>query len=96
MQYLTTKNIIQVIGKIWMPNSTCAMEYTLNKSDLEQYGIDLQNPTKESIERWISTNTGDFSSIEDFRADIGANKVIDWTNPESEYIFSDCMNPLED
>lgn len=95
MQYTVTKNIVQVIGKIWMPTITAAQEYTLSDLDLKQYGIDKVNPNRESVFRWILTNTGDFQSIDDFRADIGENKVLDWKDPESEYTFNDCMFPSE-
>ena len=92
-----TKNIVQVIGKIWMPyGRLCAMEYTLSDADLKQYGIDKENPTRESIERWTQTNTGDFSSIQDFYANIGENKEIKWKDPESEFTYSDCMFPADD
>lgn len=94
MQYLVTKNIVQVIGGIWLPyGQTAAMEYSLSDSDLEQYGIDKENPTREQISNWVFKNTGDFSSISDFRADIGENKVIDWSDPESEYLYNDGMYP---
>ena len=101
MQYQVTitRNIIQVIGYIWLPRTMAAMaamEYTLSDSDLKRYGIDRKKPTRDQIERWIRTNTGDFSYIKDWYADIGQNKILDWKDPESEFIFNDCMFPLDD
>ena len=96
MQYTVTKNIIQVIGYIWLPSTMAAMEYTLDDRDLERYSISKDNPTREDIERWISTNTGDFSNIVDYRADIGTAKVLDWKDPESENTYNDCMFPVDD
>ena len=97
LQYAVTKNIVQVIGGIWMPYGLKgAMEYTLSDSDLKNYGIDPDNPTRESVSNWVFRNTGDFSSIDDFRADIGNNKVIDWANPDSEVTYNDIMFPLDE
>ena len=97
MRISYTKNIIQVIGKIWMPQIMAAMEYTLTDSDLRRYGIDKENCTREQIEEnWLYTNTGDFSSIEDFRIDFGSNHVIEWKKPDSELTYNDCMFPSDD
>ena len=96
MQYTVTKNIIQVIGYIWMPRTMAAMEYTLDNRDLERYSISKDNPTREDIERWISTNTGDFSNIVDYRADIGQNKILYWKDPESEFIYNGITFPVDD
>ena len=97
MQYQVTKHVIRVIGNIWMPNNiTCAMEYTLSDSDLKRYGIDRKKPTRDQIERWIRTNTGDFSYIKDWYADIGQNKILYWKDPESEFIYNGITFPVDD
>lgn len=94
MRYQTCKSSIQVIGKIWMPAVT-AYEYPLSSYDLENIG----ELTRENCEAWLATHSGDFQSIEDFRVDIstrnGVDFVSEWANEESEFIFSDCMYPVE-
>ncbi len=88
--YMVTINEIQVIGDIWQPGAgTCAMTYSLRSYDLENIG----ELTRDNVDRWLTCNSGDFQSIEDFRADIG-----DWESPweseESEYTFFDCMGEI--
>ena len=68
----------------------CAMSYDLTPYDLENIG----ELTKNNIDRWVSLHTGDFSSVDDYRADIG-DFLQDWENPESELTFNDCMYPEE-
>lgn len=86
-----SKSFIQAIGPIWTPNATGATQYNLTHSDIENMG----GITRESIDEWLSTHSGDFRSVTDFRADIelpdGRNVIIEWENEESEFIYSDCM-----
>ena len=100
MQYTVTENIIQVIGKIWMPPAeTCAQEKTLSNSDMENLAEEDGIITRELIEQWLTTNTGDFQSIEDFRADFdwkGKHWESEWESEDSEFTFCDCMYPSDD
>ena len=83
---------VQVIGKVWMPSVTCAMEYPLSDYDLENIG----KFTRRNVELWLCTHAGDFQSVEDFRAVCG-DKVIEWRKGEdSECTFCDCMYPAEE
>ena len=93
MRISYTRNYVRVIGKIWMPPITAAMEYTLSDSELESNHIDRDNPTRDQIQRWVSTETGDFRSIEDFSADIGDRGIVPWFKEESECTYNDCMFP---
>ena len=97
MRITYTKNFIRVIGKIWMPQITAAMEYELTMNELNEAGIDWANPTREHVGHWIhlSGNTGDFSVIEDFSADIGENKIVPWAKEESECTYIDCVSEPE-
>ena len=87
MKFTVERNWIDVVGGIWMPyGSRCAMRYDLHSYELECIG----KPTRKNVERWIGTHTGDFSSIEDYRAVIG-EKEFKWKKEESECIFNDCV-----
>ena len=99
MRYTVTKNIIQVIGKIWMPAITCAEELTLSDYDMGNLAEEDGTITRELVESWLTTHSGDFQSVEDFRADFDwHNKHFesDWQSEDSEYTFNDCMYPHED
>ena len=91
MRYLVEKNFVQVIGTIWMPAATCAMEYPLSARDIANIG----RFTRANVETWLSANSGDFQSIQDFRATIG-DEWIEWGREESEFTYNDCMFPEED
>ena len=99
MRYTRVYNEIRVIGKIWVPCTTCAMAYRPSDHDVENMKNKEGALTRESIEHWISWNSGDFQSIEDFYADIakGDNDVVfDWAKEESEHTYFDCMCPQEE
>ena len=91
MRYLVERNFVQVIGKIWMPATTCAMEYTLSAYDIENIG----EFTRENVAAWLTTNAGDFQSVDDFRATVG-DDWIGWAEEESEFIYHDCVYGSED
>jgi hypothetical protein len=90
MRYVVEKNFVQVIGKIWMPSVTCAMEYPLRPYDIENIG----ELTRENVEFWLLKNAGDFQSIEDFRFSVG-DFDSGWRNEESEITYNDCVYGLE-
>ena len=91
MRYLVERNFVQVIGTIWMPEATCAMEYTLSARDIANIG----KFTRDNVETWLSANSGDFQSIQDFTATVG-DEWIEWDSEESEFTYNDCMFPTED
>ena len=91
MRYLVEWNFVQVIGTIWMPAATCAMEYPLTAHDVANIG----KFTRDNVETWLSANSGDFQSIQDFAATIG-DEWVEWEREESELTFNDCMFPAED
>ena len=99
MRYTITKCIIDVIGNLWMPNILAAQRKELTSFDLEKIGIFTRN----NVETWLSTNTGDFQRIKDFRVDfsIGYGEEStdwhsEWENPDSEVIFNELMYGVED
>lgn len=86
MRYMVERNFIRVVGKIWMPFVTCAMEYPLSAYDIENIG----EFTRENVEQWTATHCGDFQSITDFYATVG-DQEIPWATEEGEMTYSDCM-----
>ena len=96
MRYVVTKQLVQYVGRIWMPAVVCAQEKDLTAHDMSNLG-DPRN--RDDVERWLLLHSGDFQSIDDFRADFevdGENVVHEWKHEESEWTFSDCMYPSDD
>lgn len=97
MRYMVVTSRISVIGHIWMPGDViCAMDYTPTVFDVENMRDDDGRITRESVQAWIDTHSGDFRSVDDFHADIAdgdADVVIEWADPESELTYTDCMFP---
>lgn len=92
MRCTIERNWIEVIGPIWWPaGQTCAMRYDLSAYDVENIG----EATRENVEQWLCTHSGDFQHVEDFYAAIGETE-IPWETEESEFTFSDCMYGSED
>lgn len=77
---------IQMIGQIWQPNTTCAMDKQLSDYDLKNIG----DFTRPNVEQWLITHSGDFRSVDDFRAVCG-DTSISWASEESECTYADCM-----
>jgi len=97
MRYPVTKQRIEVLGGIWMPyGAPCAQYHDLSPYDLAH----IEDPKdRDSVERWVHMNFGDFSSIKDFRADFHIDNehiVHDWKDPDSEFTYVDCIFPAED
>lgn len=91
MRYLVERNFVQAIGTIWMPACTAAVEYPLTAHDIANIG----KFTRSNVEAWLSANSGDFQSIDDFRASAGSDE-IDWESEESEFTYYDCVYGPDD
>ena len=85
-RYMVERNYVQVVGKIWMPAVTCAMEYPLTRHDIENIG----EFTRENVEQWLCIYARDFQSIEDFHASVG-DQDIPWATEDGECAYADCM-----
>ncbi len=85
-RYMVERNYVRVVGKIWMPAITCAMEYPLSKYDVDNIG----EFTRDNVGQWLCTHAGDFQSIQDFMASVG-DKDIPWATEEGEYAYLDCV-----
>ena len=81
---------VSVIGTIWMPAVTCAMDYNLSDYDLENIG----DFTCDNVEQWLTSHSGDFQSIQDFTAQCGDTE-IPWKSEKSEDIYCACMFPSD-
>lgn len=94
MKTLVRRSYIDVIGTIWMPSTTCAMQYPLASYDIENCRDEDGNITRESVEQWLCRHSGDFQSVDDFSASIeDGDETIDiaWADEESELTYGDCM-----
>ena len=95
------KNYIQMVGTIWMPYTTAAMDKpldTFNIQSIESISrelFDSESITREAIEYWLSLNSGDFRGIDDFYASINGEE-FPWENEESELTYFDCMHGYEE
>lgn len=86
---------VDVLGRIWWPaGGLCAMSYEPRADDLRDESGAV---TRDSIQRWIDTNTGDFSEVVDWRATVGDGDFdSDFTDEDNEMTFNDCMFPNEE
>jgi len=100
MKYIIKKSYVDVVGVIWMPPITAATRYDLNDYHIRNMMEGEESCTREVVEQWLATNSGDFQSITDFSASIemedNSTVNIPWNNEESECTFLDCMFPSED
>ena len=102
MIYTVRKDFVRVLGCGWLsftregfpdrPYPSMAGEIPLDKSDLEQIGDYL---TRSNIERWLATNSGDFSSITDWSASIGEIE-IPFEHEESDTEYFDLTDTCSD
>jgi hypothetical protein len=92
MKYTVRKSIIQLVGKIWMPGIVCGQEKTLTAHDVENCRGDDGKITRESVEQWLTSHSGDLSSVIDFMASIAdGEETIDipWKTEEGEIQYID-------
>lgn len=97
MKYTVRQSYIDVIGKIWMPATTCAMRYRLTGYDVENIKAHDEKGkiTRDAIEQWLVLNSGDFQSITDFSGSIedGDESItIAWKDDDSEMAYFDYNN----
>jgi len=97
-KYTVVKDEVYVIGTMWLPAITAAQTYTLREHDLENIRDEDGKITRESIEGWVLSNTGDFQSITDFSADFGSLGIVfDWgRGEESQIEWEDCHSTYEE
>jgi len=94
MKYMVTTSYIDVIGLIWMPAVQCSMRYTLTDYDIDICKDDEGKVTRESVDLWLSTHSGDFQGIDDWTASLevdGETVDFEWKDEESECTYIDTM-----
>jgi hypothetical protein len=100
MRRVLVISFVHIVGKLWMPNCDAASDKTLSDYDIENiraYGDGAI--TRDAVEHWVMLNSGDFSAVTDFEAEIETdNKTyrFTWEHEESELTYMDCMFPSAD
>ena len=88
MRYTVRKSIIDVVGTLWQPGVTAAERLELTPFDVENIKAwGAGTITREAVQAWLDTHTGDFSRVIDFHASIEdeENTVdIPWTMSDVE------------
>lgn len=77
-----------------MPAIIAAHTIVMSDYDVRNALDDDGQLTRDSLEQWLCTHTGDFQSISDFEASIevdGKTVNIDWAKEDSDCIYSDCV-----
>ena len=92
MRYTVVESILQVIGEL-RGGGIGSYQYTLKPKDREQMKRDGVF-RRELISSWANSqlNTGDFSNVLDWRAEIedeGFTFEFDWSDPESAELWDD-------
>jgi hypothetical protein len=94
MRYTVRRSVIWVLGVIWMPMVPASQVIELRDYDIGNMRDDDGKITRESVDRWLAMNAGDFSSITDFRASIedGDQTIdIEWASEDSDLAYSDTL-----
>jgi len=76
-----------ILGKLWMPMADASMTKDLSDYDLGNIG----EFTRENVEQWLTSNSGDFSSVTDFTACCG-DIEIPWENEDNEMAYYDTIS----
>jgi hypothetical protein len=92
MKTLVLSSFINILGEAWMGESVAYIK-TLKNKDIIALLDDNNIITRESVQKWINSNTGDFSFIKDFYADIehpnGETIIINWNYEMNRYNFNE-------
>lgn len=99
MKYLVKKSVVDVVGRIWMPQIVCSLRIEMRQYDLDNARDNDGRITRDSLELWLCSHTGDFSHIIDFRASIedGEESIrIDFATEEGESQYLDTISEMEE
>lgn len=92
MKYTVRKSFVEIVGRIWMPACVCGQVINASQYDIENMRSESGEITRESVEDWLTTHSGDFQSVTDFHASIedGKNTIdIPWATEDGELAFMD-------
>jgi hypothetical protein len=100
-RYTRVYSVIRVVGRLWMPQALAATDITLSDYDLGNISGDkpLSEVTREDVEQWLMTHSGDFSEVIDLSVSISRGDLdleFPWEQEENEVTYFDCMFPPED
>lgn len=94
-RYIIRHSYVDIVGGIWMPyGAVCSMRMRLSQHDIDDMRDADGKITRESVDRWVSVNSGDFSSLKDWRASIeDGNTTIDlpFTSEDGELAYLDTL-----
>lgn len=99
-RYTISHSYVTVLGKLWMPMCDASMCIRLSEYDIEDIRAEDDDGriTRDGIEQWLTSHSGDFSSVTDFCASIeDGEQTLDfpWADDESECAYLDTL-PCED
>lgn len=97
MRYIVRSSYVDVLGYIWM-RALCSLRINVSSYDLEHMRDDDGAITRESIEQWLTSHSGDFSEVVDFHASIeDGNESLDfpWSSEENEFAYIDTLGDDE-
>jgi len=99
MKYMVRSSFVDVIGKLWMPNTTAATRIKVDSYDIGNMRDEDGQLNRDSVEQWLMFHSGDFSQVLDFSASIEDGQetiTIEWADEDSEFTYFDCMYPDND
>jgi hypothetical protein len=91
MRFTVERNWIDILGVIWLPPVTAGYKQSLTKYDMENIG----EPTRENVEQWLTSHSGNFQRVIDFHAVVG-EVDIPWEKEENEFEYLDCVGGCEE
>jgi hypothetical protein len=78
-----------ILGKMWM-GGIASMQKDLSDHDLEN----IEEFNRENVEEWLTSHSGDFQEVIDFRAVCGETE-IDWESEDNESAYLDTLGDGE-
>lgn len=81
---------VRILGKPWMSRCDVSMDVNLSDHDLENIG----EFTRDNVEQWLTSHSGDFSEVTDFTAVCGETE-IPWSSEENEMAYLDTISDGE-
>lgn len=97
MKYTVKASYVDVVGRLWM-GGKASLRINLSGHDLENMRDDDGQITRETVEQWLSTHSGDFQHTIDFSASIeDGDKSLDFpfATEEGEMDYLDTF-PVEE
>ncbi len=98
MRYIVRRSYVDVLGYIWMPHALCSLHVPCDGHAIENMRDNAGHITRDSIADWLTRNTGDFQSVEDFSASIeDGDETLDfpWSSEENECRYLDTLGDRE-